>query len=129
MNPVQNMPHTPDVNRASGAAVGFIFGSIIFCFLTLIVKLSMPVPAIDANRGVAISSALFEIRTNETVTLNSVGWIDRSRGIVRLPITSAEQLAAQEWSNPAQARADLIERAHRAAAPAPKPAATQNPFE
>ena len=129
MNPVQHMPHTPDVNRASGAAVGFIFGSIIFCFLALIVKLATTVPAIDADRGVAISSALFEIHTNETVSLDSAAWIDRSRGIVRLPIATAEQLAAQEWSNPAQARADLIERARRASAPAPKPAATKNPFE
>ncbi len=130
MNPLQNLPHVPHVNRASGAAVGFIAGSLIFIVLVGIVKLSTTVPAIDANRGAALSSALFEIRTNENITLNSAGWIDRSRGIVRLPITTAEQLAAQEWSNPAQARADLIERARRASAPAPKPAANApNPFE
>jgi hypothetical protein len=129
MNPGQDQPKTPDVNRASGAAAGFIFGSLIFIVLAVVVKLSATVPAIDADRGATLSSALFEMRTNEVVSLESAGWIDRSRGIVRLPITTAEQLAAQEWQNPAQARADLIARAKRASAPAPKPAATANPFE
>ena len=129
MNPVQNMPDTPSVNRASGAAVGFIFASIIFCVLAVIVKTTTTVPAIDADRSATLSSALSEIHSNETVTLNSAAWIDRSRGIIRLPITTAEKLAVEEWNNPAQARADLIARAKRASAPAPKPAATQNPFE
>ncbi|HEX3625205.1 MAG TPA: hypothetical protein VH280_07260 [Verrucomicrobiae bacterium] len=129
MNPGQNLTGTPDVNRASGAAVGYIFGSLIILALVGVVELTISVPAIDAGHATTISSALSEIRTNENVSLNNVGWVDRSRGIVRLPISTAEQLAAQEWSNPAQARADLITRAKRASAPAPKPAATANPFE
>jgi hypothetical protein len=129
MNPGQNLPEIPDVNRASGAAVGFIFGSLIFIVLVVIVKMSATVPAIDANRAATISSALYEIRTNETVSLESPGWIDRNRGIVRLPISTAVQLTAQEWQDPAQARADLIDRARRASAPAPKPAAAPNPFQ
>lgn len=129
MNPRQNLREIPDVNRASGAAVGFILGSLIFIVLVVIVKLSTTVPAIDAGRATTISSALFEIRTNEVASLESAAWIDRSRGIVRLPITTALQLAAQEWQNPAQARADLIARARHASAPAPKSAATANPFE
>jgi hypothetical protein len=129
MNPGQNPHEIPDVNRASGAAVGFIAGSMVFIVLVVIVKLSLTVPAIDADRATTISTALFQIRSNEVVSLQSPGWIDRSRGIVRLPISTALQVAAQEWQDPAQARADLIARAKRASAPAPKPAATANPFE
>jgi hypothetical protein len=129
MNPGEDLPKTPHVNHASGSAAGFIFGSLIFIVLVVIVKLSVTVPAIDADRGAVLSNALFQMRTNEVVSLESAGWIDRSRGIIRLPISTAEQLAAQEWQNPARARADLIARAKRASAPAPKPAATANPFE
>jgi hypothetical protein len=129
MNPVQRQPEAPDVNRASGAAAGFIFGSLIFIVLVAIVKFSLSVPAIDATRAATISGALHEIHTNEVVSLQGAAWIDRSRGIVRLPINTALQLAAQEWRNPAQARADLISRARHASAPAPKPAAASNPFE
>jgi hypothetical protein len=49
---------------------------------------------------------------------------------VRLPIETAMQLAAQQWQNPAAARADLIARAEKAAplpkAPA-KPSALNEP--
>lgn len=120
---------TPDVNRASGAAIGFLIASVIFAVLVVIVKCSATVPAIDADRGAAFSNDLFEIRSNENVSLNSAGWIDRSRGVVRLPIDTAMRLAKQEWQNPAQARADLISRAQKAAAPAPKAAPAPNPFE
>jgi hypothetical protein len=123
MNPNQN---APDVNRTSGAAIGFTIASVIFVVLVVIVKLSVTVPPIDAARDAAISQALYQIHTNEFTSLNNPGWVDKPRGIVRLPIETAMQLAAQEWQNPAQARADLIARAKKSTAPAPKVA---NPFE
>ena len=89
MNRNQN---TPDVNRASGAAVGFIIASVIFIVLVVIVKFSVSVPAIDADRAATISKALYEIRTNEVASLNNAGWIDKQRGIVRLPIETAMQI-------------------------------------
>jgi hypothetical protein len=123
MNPNLN---APDVNRASGAAVGFAIASVMFIVLVVIVKLSVTVPPIDGARGAAISQALYQIHTNEFASLNNPGWVDKPRGIVRLPIETAMQLAAQEWQNPAQARADLIARSKKSTAPAPKVA---NPYE
>jgi len=50
--------------------------------------------------------------------------------LVRLPIETAMQVAATEWQDPAKARADLIARAEKAAAPAPTNApAKPNKFE
>jgi hypothetical protein len=126
MNPDTN---TPDVNRASGAAAGFAIASVLFIALVVVVKLSTTLPAIDADRGALISQTLYQIHTNEVVSLNNPGWVDKPRGIVRLPIETAMQITAQEWQDPAQARADLISRSQKATAPAPKPAATANPFE
>jgi hypothetical protein len=118
-----------NVNHASGAAIGFIVASLIFLALVVIVKLSVKVPAIDADRNATISKALFEIRTNEVASLNNVGWVDKQRGIVRLPIATAMQLVGRNWQNPAQARADLTARAKKANAPLPKQPAKPNPFE
>lgn len=118
--------NSPDVNHASGAAVGFIIASVIFAVLTVIVKVSATVPPIDADRAATISQTLYEIHTNEVASLNNPGWIDKPRGIVRLPIDTAMQITATEWRDPAQARADLIARAQKSTAPAPKQA---NPFE
>lgn len=120
---------TPVVNRASGAALGILIAAVLFAVLAMVVKLSVSAPAIDADRGAAIASALFEIRTNETALLNNVGWVDQQRGIVRLPIDDAMKIAAQEWQNPAQARADLISRQEKASAPAPAAPPKPSPFE
>ena len=126
MNPNQT---NPDVNRASGAAVGFVIASVLFIVLAVIVRFAAQPPAIDADRGAVISSALFEIRTNEEVSLSNPAWIDRSHGTVRLPIDRAMQLTEFYWQNAAAGRSELIMRAQKAAAPLPKPAEKPNQFE
>jgi hypothetical protein len=114
---------------ASGAAIAFIAGSVIFAVLVVAVKLLVTVPAIDADSAAVRTKALAEIRATEAQSLNNAGWVDETRGIVRLPIETAVQLAAQEWQNPAAARADLIAREEKAVAPAPVVAPKPNPFE
>ncbi|HUZ08518.1 MAG TPA: hypothetical protein VMV89_13655 [Candidatus Paceibacterota bacterium] len=120
---------TPVVNRASGAALGFLLASVLFAVLVVIVKFSVTAPAIDADRDAAIAQALFQIRTNETAALDHPGWIDQSRGVVRLPIDGAMKITTHAWQNPAQARADLISRQENASKPAPVAPAKPNPFE
>src|SRR5271170_1841625 len=91
---------------ASGAAIAFIAGSLIFAVLVVAMKLLVNVPAIDADSAALRTKALFEIRTNEMALLNNIGWADQPRGIVRLPIETAIQMTERNWQNPAAARAD-----------------------
>lgn len=118
-----------NVNRASGAAVGFVLALVVFIALIALVKFSVCVPDIDADRGATIGKALVEVRKGEATALANPGWVDEQRGIVRLPIETAMQLAASQWQDPARARADLIARAEKAAAPAPKAAPKPSKFE
>jgi hypothetical protein len=117
------------LNRSSAAGIGLLIVSVIFAVLTLVVKLLVSAPAIDADRDAVRAKALGEIRAVEETSLTSAGWVDQARGIVRLPIATAEQLAAQSWQNPAAARADLTARAEKAAAPLPKAPAKPSAFE
>lgn len=117
------------INRGSAAAVGFLIVSVIFAVLAVAVKLSLNVPTVDADRGAERSKALVEIRATEDKTLSTAAVIDAQRGIVRLPIDRAMQLASEAWKNPAAARADLNARAEKAAAELPKAPAKPNPFE
>jgi hypothetical protein len=116
-------------NRASAAAIGFLIVSLIFAALAVGLKLSQPVPAIDADRAAERSKALAEIRATEEKSLTTAAVIDAQRGIVRLPIDTAMKLAAQQWENPSAARADLNARAETAAAELPKAPEKPNPFE
>jgi hypothetical protein len=121
--------NSENANRASGAAISFVIGSVIFAVLVVAVKFLVNVPAVDADRDVVRTKALSEIRTVEASSLNTVGWADEARGIVRLPIDTAIQLTLTNWQDPAAARADLIARAERADAPAPKVAPKPNAAE
>ena len=105
---------------ASGAAVAFIAASVIFAVLVVAVKFLVNVPEIDADSAAVRTKALAEIRATEAKSINTVGWADQSRGVVRLPIETAMQMTEQDWQNPAKARADLIARAVKAASTAPK---------
>lgn len=126
-NPKQDLTN---INRATGAAIGFTIAILIFLALIVIVKCSVHAPAIDADRVAAIKKSLAEIHRTENIALKYPAWVDQSRGIVRLPIKIAMQITAREWQNPAKARADLIAREEKANAPAPKNAAPKaNPFE
>ena len=117
------------INRSSGAGISLLIVSVIFAGLAVAVKLFVSVPALDTERAAVLAKALAEIRITENASLNNAGWIDQSRGIVRLPIETAVQLAARAWQNPASARADLTARAEKAAAPAPKAPEKPSAFE
>lgn len=109
--------------------LGFLAAGFLFAILVLAVKHSMSVPAIDADRATERLKDLAQIRADEARALANPGWIDQQRGLVRLPIDVALQLAAREWQNPAVARTNLIAREEKATAPAPVAPARPNAFE
>jgi hypothetical protein len=109
--------------------VNFVVACLLFVGLVAIVKFSVTVPAVNADRAAIRSKGLADIRATEATALTTPGWIDQDRNIVRLPIDTALQLAAKAAQNPAAARADLLTRAAKAAAPAPKTAPKPSAFE
>ena len=108
---------------------GFVAASFLFAALVLALKFSISPAAIDADRAVERSRDLAQVRAAEAQALDNAAWIDPQRGLVRLPIDVAMQITAQLWQKPAQARADLIAREEKAAAPAPAAPAKSNVFE
>ena len=105
------------INRGSAAALGFLSVAGVFAVLTVVVKLTLSAPAIDADRAAIRAKALTEIRTAEDSALTTAGVIDSKHGTVRLPIETAMAIAAQKWQNPAAARADLNNRAEKSVTP------------
>jgi hypothetical protein len=111
------------------AGGGFLITCFLFAGIVAVVKWSVSVPAIDANRAAVRTKALAETRAAETQALNNPGWIDENRGLMRLPISVALQITEREWQNPAAARSNLMARVEKATAPAPQAPAKPNPFE
>jgi hypothetical protein len=120
---------SPFVNRATGAALVFVVVTGVLLGVTMAVRLAVPAPAVDADRAAIRYKALADMRAAEETNLNTAGWVDQDRNIVRLPVDVAIHVAAQAWQNPEKARADLIARAAKATAPLPKVAPKPSAFE
>jgi hypothetical protein len=86
-------------------------------------------PPLGEDRVAQRKKALAELRAAEASELTSYGWLDQTKGIVRLPIAEAMKLALREWQNPPAARSNLIARVEKATAVPPPPPAKPSPFE
>lgn len=87
------------------------------------------VEPINATRAAERAKALGELRAAESEALNHAGWIDQTKGLVRLPISVAMELAERQWQNPAAARSNLIARVEKATFVPPPPPAQPSEFE
>ena len=106
-------------------AVAVIGAILIVVFLDHQLKRYTAVPPVDAGRAEERAKALAEIHNTEADQLDHTGWIDPTKGLVRLKIDDAKKLTEQAWKNPAKARADLIARVEKANPPPPPPPKSQ----
>jgi hypothetical protein len=86
-------------------------------------------PPLGEDRIAVRKKALADLRAAEASELESYGWVDQTKGVVRLPINEAMKLALREWQNPAAARSNLIARVEKATAVPPAAPAKPSPFE
>src|SRR3569833_133240 len=94
-------------------AVAVIGAILIVVFLDRELKKQSAAPAVDAGRAEERSKALAEIHNTEADALEHTGWIDPTKGLLRLKIDDAMKLTEQAWNNPAKARADMIARVEK----------------
>jgi hypothetical protein len=86
-------------------------------------------PPLGEDRVALRKKALADLRAAEATELESYGWVDQAKGVVRLPIREAMKLALREWQNPAAARTNLIARVEKATAVPPAAPAKPSQFE
>ena len=84
---------------------------------------------IGAGRAEERRKNLITVRAESEQALKNYAWQDQGKGLVRLPVERAMEVALQEWQNPQAARSNLIVRVEKAAAPAPKAPEKPSPFE
>jgi hypothetical protein len=86
-------------------------------------------PDLTAARAAERSRNLAELHAAEVQAQETYGWVDQTKGIVRLPVNRAMELTVAEWQSPAQARAALNERVEKATFVPPPPPAKPSEFE
>lgn len=87
-------------------------------------------PALGEDRAKVRAKALAELREDEADKLQNPGWVDPTKGLVRLPIAVAMKMVERDWGqNPAAARSNLLERVEKANVAPPKAPEKPSPFE
>ena len=103
-------------------AVAVLGALLIVAFLDHELKMRTQAPPIDAGRAEERAKDLAEIRNTEADALNNTGWVDPSKGVVRLRIEDAMNLMVATWgTNPAAGRSNMLERVAKANPPPPPP--------
>ena len=102
---------------------------LLVAWLASMMRRSAAPPPLGTARAEERRKARIEAATAATEVGNSYGWVDQSKGIVRMPISNAMVITVREWQNPAAARSNLLALAERSAHVAPPPPPPANPYE
>ena len=87
-------------------------------------------PPLGEDRAAVRAKALAELRAAETEALNTTGFVDPTKGLVRLHIEDAMKWVEQEWArDPIAARSNLTSRVEKATAPPPRQPEKPSAFE
>jgi hypothetical protein len=86
-------------------------------------------PSLLAERAALRAKNLAELRGVETEAMNHYGWVDQTKGIVRLKVDRAVELTIAGGQDPAEFRKDLIARVEKATAVPPKAPEKPSVFE
>ncbi len=112
--------------------IGVVGAFAVMAILVAALKHYTTVPSVNLARALERTKIAAEIRLKTQVELDTAGWLDREKGVVRLPNPVATALAVQQWQDPAKARAELLERAGKAffvPPPPPPPPEPKSDFE
>ena len=95
---------------------------IVAGLVWVMIHYTRPAP-LGEDRAAARRKALVELRASDQEVLHNPNyvWQDQNKGIVRLPIDRAMELALKLWQDPAAARSNLNAREEIASKVAPPP--------
>lgn len=86
----------PSDKRALFSALGFIGAFGLFLFILYIAYLPNRPGAVDRSLVKKREALLAENKATQLNAANTYGWVDQSRGIVRIPVERAMKLTVQE---------------------------------
>lgn len=111
------------------ATVVAILGTfLVMAFLVALMRHYTAKPSLAADRAAERMKILADFNAVNAPLLEKYDWQDKDRDVVRVPIARAKELLLQEWQDSAAGHSNLMERAAKAFAPAPKPAPTEPQF-
>lgn len=109
--------------------VAIIATFLIMAFLVRAMSSITRTAPVGGNRAAERTKNLHELRNLNAQALTTHDWVDKGKGLVRLPIDEAMKITVQEYQAPEKGRSNLLARLAKATAAPPKPPEKPNPYE
>jgi len=115
--------------RIAASVLAILGTFLVIAFLVALMRHYTATLSLAADRAAERMKILKEFNEVNAPLLEKYDWQDKDKDIVRVPVARAKELVLEEWQNPATAHSNLMERAAKAFAPAPKPPEKKNEYE
>lgn len=115
----------PNVTARAAAVVAMFF--LMSVAIWAMYHYTQPGP-VEETRWAERAKNLADLKAKNQELLETYGWVNKERGVVRLPIACAMELTVKEWQDASAGRESLIARMEKALPPLPPtPPATNAP--
>jgi hypothetical protein len=115
--------------RVAITAVVIVATFLIMAGLVKLMIAYTQAPSTAATRAAERAANLKQYKADNTKLHDEYGYVDATKGVVRLPVERAMEITTKEWLNPAAARSNLIARVEKATALPPKAPEVKSPYE
>jgi hypothetical protein len=116
-------------SRVTANVLAILGTFLVMALLVALMRHYTAAPSLSEDRAAERMKILADFKAANAPLLDKYDWQDKDKGIVRIPVDRAKELVLEEWQNPAVAHSNLMERAAKAFAPAPKPPEKKNEYE
>jgi len=121
--------NTPGPIKITFYGIGILFAFLIMFYLVRGMYRDNYRGNVNAGRAAERIEARKALEQKNSALLNSAGWVNSNKAIVRLPIARAMELTVQAYQNPEAARSNLVARSEKASAPEPVAPPQPSEFE
>jgi hypothetical protein len=115
--------------RLGAYVVGLLGTFLIVALLVRLMQSYTQAPSMSATRAAERMQIMSEFKAANEPLVEKYDWQDQAKGFVRVPLERAKELVLEEWKDPEAARSNLMARAAKEFAVAPKPPEKKSIYE
>ena len=114
------LPRAWNQARLLVVSMGILGSLLVMAGMIWIMRQYTAPGPIDQTRFAERAKNLADLRAANAAAFSTYDWIDKNRGIVRLKIDRAKEVALREWADPVAFRTNLLGRVDKATAKLPE---------
>jgi hypothetical protein len=116
-------------SRCGAYVLGLLGTFLVMALLVWFMRTYTQAPPLTESRAAERRQILLDFKAANEPLLDKYDWQDQAKGFVHIPIDRAKELILEEWQDPAAGRSNLMARAAKEFAPAPKVPPKKNEYE